>query len=151
MFYYNHINKPRPDIFTDTWNVCVYNAVNGYQIQSLFIFLRIRKSSCKILINKTFKIVGSVWKVEEEEKYFMKYFFLVLCVLNRNLNETSKNILFFCKYQISLVLIFFDFNLYLHATEKPKESWHILSQINFLSSHTQLTHYNLNQLTTFQG
>ena len=60
MFYYKHISKPRPDIFTDTWTVCVYKAVNGYQIQRLYIFLRIRKSSCKVLINKTFKIVGSV-------------------------------------------------------------------------------------------
>ena len=132
MFYYKLINKPRPDIFRDTWTVCVYNAVIGYQIQRLFIFLRIRKCSCKILINETFKIVGSVWKVEEEEKYFIKYFFLDSYVLNRNLNKTSK----ICKSQMSVALIFFNFNSYLHATVEPKDSWYILSQINFLWSHT---------------
>ena len=125
--YYKHINKPRPDVLTGICIVCVYNAVNDYQIQRLFIFLRIRKSSCKFLINKTFKIVGSVWKVEEEEKYFMKHFFLDSYILNRNLNETSKNIMFFCEHQISLALIFFNFSSYLHATEEPKESWYILS------------------------
>ena len=57
-------------MLTDIWTVCMYRAVNGYQIQRLFIFLRIGKSSCKILINKTFKIVGSVLKVEKEEKHF---------------------------------------------------------------------------------
>ena len=103
MFYYKHINKPRPDLFTDTWSVCVSNAVNGYQIQRLFIFLRIRKSSCKMLINKTFKIIESVWKVEKEEKYLMKYFFLDSCVFNRNSNKTSKKILFY----ISLKYVFF--------------------------------------------
>ena len=114
----------------------MYDAVNGYQIQRLFVFLRIRKSLCKILINKTFKIVGSVLKVKKEEKYFFKYFFLDSCILNRNLNETSKNILFFCKYQISLALIFFSFSSYLHATQESKNSWYIISQGNFLSSHT---------------
>ena len=61
-----------------------------------------------ILINKTFKIVGNVLKIKKEEKYFIKYFFLDSCILNKTLNETSKDILFFCKYEISLALIFFN-------------------------------------------
>ena len=36
MFYYKHINKPRPDIFTDTWTVCMYNTVIGYQIKPFY-------------------------------------------------------------------------------------------------------------------
>ena len=88
----------------------MYDAVNGSQIQRLFIFMRLRKSLCKILRNKTFKIVRSVLKIKKDDKYFMKYFFLDSCIFNKNLNETSKDIIFCCKYQISLSLIFFNFS-----------------------------------------
>ena len=74
----------------------MYNTGSKWLSNSrLFIFVRIRKSLCKILINKRLKIAGSVLKVEKEEKCFMKYFFLDSCVLTRNLNETSKTFSFF--------------------------------------------------------
>ena len=57
--------------------ICMYDAVNGYQIQRVFIFMRIRKSLCKILINKTFKIVGCVLKIETEESISCNIFFWI--------------------------------------------------------------------------
>ena len=75
----------------------MYDTVNGYQIQRLFIFMRLRKILCNILRNKTFKIVGSVLKIKKDDKYFMKYFFLDSCIFNKNLSETSKDIIFCCK------------------------------------------------------
>ena len=35
------------------------------------------KSFARFLINRTLKVIGSVFKVEKEEKYFMKYFFRI--------------------------------------------------------------------------
>ena len=133
MFCYKHINKPR--WLTYIWTVCMYHPVNGYQIQRLFIFLRSRKSSCKILVKKTLNR-RECFKGWKRREVFHEIFFMDSCVLHRNLNETSKNILFFCKYQISVALIFFNFSSYLHATEEPKVLRYILSRINFLSSHT---------------
>ena len=54
----------------------LYDAVNGYQIQRLCIFfacLEFEKVNVRILKNKTFKIMGGVLKVEQEEKYFIKF------------------------------------------------------------------------------
>ena len=54
-----------------------------------------KKLYVRFLINETFTLAGNILKVEKEEKYFMKYFFSGLMHLNRNLKETSQDILFF--------------------------------------------------------
>ena len=49
--------------------ICLYDAVHGYQIQQLFIFLskwNFKKFKYNVLQKKTFKIVGSAAKVENK-------------------------------------------------------------------------------------
>ena len=77
--------------------LAIYDAVNGYQIQSFCIFLskwNSKKVLVRFLVNKTFKIVGNVLKVQKEEKHFISYSFQNQCILSRNLKETSKDIFF---------------------------------------------------------
>ena len=56
----------------------LYDVVNGYQIQRLYIFfecVEFEKVYVTILASEIFKIVGGVLNIEPEEKYFIKYFF----------------------------------------------------------------------------
>ena len=79
--------------------IYLYDAVHGYQIQQLFIFLS--KWNFKKFKNimfykkKTFKIVGSAAKVENERNISEKNYFPDLCISNRNSKKASNDILFF--------------------------------------------------------
>ena len=86
-----------------------------------------------MLINKRFKIAKIVLKRLKKREVFQKLFFRDKCILKRNLKETSEDILIFWKLQISLTPIFLNFSSYLDLTEEPKDSWYMLSHINFLS------------------
>ena len=51
-------------------DICLYDAVSGYQVQGLYPFLRNLN-----LKNNVYDFSFNIVKVEEEEKYLMNFFF----------------------------------------------------------------------------
>ena len=51
-------------------DICLYDAVSGYQVQGLYPFLR-----NLYLKNNVYDFSFNIVKVEEEEKYLMNFFF----------------------------------------------------------------------------
>ena len=68
-------------------DICLYDAVSGYQVQGLYLFLRNLN-----LKNNVYDFSFKIVKVEEEEKYLMNFFFLRL--MHLKVNESQYCIIF---------------------------------------------------------